>query len=94
MTYTQHNNALQCADCVYSECRILFIVMLSIAILNVIILSDVMVNVVMLCAVAPCQQVLSYRHIMLSRCHIIVTLSHYCHIVTLLSYCHKKFYLE
>ncbi len=53
ITNTQHNNALHCAERCYSECDILFIVMLSVITLNVIILSVVMLNAIMLSVIAP-----------------------------------------
>ncbi len=44
---SQHNNALH-----YAECRVIFIVMLSVIVLNLIMLSVVMLNVVILSVVA------------------------------------------
>jgi hypothetical protein len=39
ITVTQHSNALHYAECLYGECRVLFIVMLSVGMLNVVMLS-------------------------------------------------------
>jgi hypothetical protein len=53
ITHTQHNSALPNAGHRYAECRVLFIVMLSVNMMNVILLTVVWLNVVMLSVVAP-----------------------------------------
>jgi hypothetical protein len=37
ISITQHNNALHYAECIYAECRVLFIVMLNVGMLSVVV---------------------------------------------------------
>jgi hypothetical protein len=54
ITDTQHNNALQYAECRYAECRVTFAIMLSvIMVMKTVMIGVATLNVIILSVVAP-----------------------------------------
>ncbi len=58
---SEDNNALYCAECHHTECRIWFIIMLCVLILNAILLSVAMLNVILMSVVASIYIIEIYR---------------------------------